>query len=127
MGYNWNTERLIKETANYAEGIDNPVDAVLHAGAAAVHLVTGAGDALLGDAVRLVQKEENRVELKEYQGSLARLKLDGSEAVQSIRGTAKGKITSILTLPIVALKTVGDGFADGADAFAGVRHGDLAA
>lgn len=123
MTYNWNLERTAKETAKYAEGVDNPVDAVTHTAAAVVHVLTGVGDAVLGDVVRLVQGEENRVPLAEYNGAAARLKLDGVEAVESVKNVFKGKVTSVLTLPVIAFKAVGDAAADGADALAGVRHG----
>ena len=123
MSYNWNIERTAKETAKYAEGVDNPLDAVTHTAAAGVHVVTGVGDAILGDIIRLVQGEENRVPLAEYSGNAARLKLDGAEAVQSVKNVFKGKLASVLTLPVIAFKAVGDGIADGADALAGVRHG----
>jgi len=121
--YEWNTERTFKETRNYAQGIDNPVDAVLHAGAAAVHVLTGVGDAVLGDIVRVVQGKNNRVPLAPYQGSLPRLKLDASEAVHAVGNVVHGKVTSLLALPIIALKATGDAVADGADLLAGVKHG----
>lgn len=122
LGYNWNTERVVKETAVYAKDIDNPVDGVLKAGAAGVHVITGIGDAVLGDVVRLIQGKDNRVELEEYKGVAPRLKLDGKEALQSIGNVFRGKFASILALPVIALKTIGDAAADGADAIAGVNR-----
>lgn len=121
--YEWNTERLAKETRAYAEGIENPVDGVLHVSAGAVHVVTGIGDAVLGDIVRLVQGESNRVPLDAYNGSLPRLKLDAAEAGHAIGNVFRGKLASVLALPVIALKATGDAVADGADLLAGVKHG----
>lgn len=121
--YNWNTERLAKESGAYVEGISNPVDGVLHVGAGAVHVVTGIGDAVLGDIVRLVQGEKNRVPLAAYSGSIPRLKLDVAEAGHAVGNVFRGKIASVLALPIIALKATGDAVADGVDLLAGVKHG----
>jgi|CXWL01.1.fsa_nt_gi hypothetical protein len=122
LGYNWNTERLAKETPIYADGIDNPIDAVTHTVAATTHLVTGALDSVLGDAVRLLQGQSNRIPLNAYSGDLPRLKLDAGEAVQSLTNVFRTKGLSLLTLPLIAFRAAGDAFGDGADLLAGVHR-----
>lgn len=126
LTYNWNTGRLMGETAHYTDGVDDPVDVVMHAGAASVHLLTGIGESIVGDAARLLQGSENRIELEGYRGDLPRLKLDAREAMASVRNVFHGKFASILTLPIIAVKSLGDAAADGVDLLAGIHHDSLA-
>jgi hypothetical protein len=122
--YEWNTERTFKETQRYVDGVDNPLDAVTHAAAAGVHVVTGIGDSILGDIIRVIQGKNNRVDLKNYSGALPRLKLDASEAIQSVGNVFRGKFLSILALPFIGLRAVGDAAADGVDALAGIKRPD---
>ncbi len=118
--YEWNTERTFKETQRYVDGVDNPLDAVTHSAAAGVHVITGIGDSILGDVIRLIQGKDNRVDLKPYTGALPRLKLDAAEAVQSVGNVFRGKFRSILALPFIGLHAIGDAAADGVDVLAGI-------
>lgn len=122
--YNWNTQRLIEEGRVYANDIKNPVDTVLHAGAGVTHAITGITDAIFGDAIRVLQGPESRIPLNRYEGALPRLSLDGSEAWQAMRNVFRGRLLSVLSLPVIVFKAAGDAVADGVDAFAGVKHGN---
>ena len=124
-GYDWNFERLWKEGKTYVDlppDQNNLVDATRRTIAGAIHFATGIFESITGDLIRLIQGRENRVDLAPYLGDMPRSKLDISEALQSIGKTFRGKLTAILTLPLIAFKALGDVGADVADQLGGVHR-----
>jgi hypothetical protein len=100
----------------------NIVDMTERGLAAGFHYLTTISESILGDAVRVFQRPENRVPLEGYGNrSAPRLSLDIKEGVASVKNAFRGSVISLLNLPIIATKAVGDGIADGFDHVAGVR------
>ncbi|OGJ56490.1 hypothetical protein A3D88_03885 [Candidatus Peribacteria bacterium RIFCSPHIGHO2_02_FULL_52_16] len=125
LHYEWNSQRLWEEGKTYVDlppEQNNVIDATRRAAAGAVHFVTGVFESIAGDAVRAIQGRENRVDLAPYSGSMPRTKLDVKESLNAVGNVFRGKLSSILTLPIIAFKAIGDVGADVADELGGVRR-----